>query len=110
MNGVRKLVVALAASALLLPVAAMAKGDPSPKAEENAQVTKVQILALNDFHGNLRPPTGSGGLIGTTPAGGVEYLATHVRELEKSNPNSVFVSAGDMIGATPLISAARDGG
>jgi 5'-nucleotidase len=98
-------VVALAAAILVLPVAAMAKGDPAPQAEENAQVTKIQILALNDFHGNLEPPSGSGGRIGSTNAGGVEYLATHVRELEKTNPNTVFVSAGDMIGATPLVSA-----
>jgi 5'-nucleotidase len=36
----------------------------------------------------------------------VEYLATHVRQLRATNPNTLFVSAGDLIGATPLISAA----
>lgn len=61
----------------------------------------VQILALNDFHGNLLPP----GNFGTTPAGGVEYLATHIDNLRANNPNTVVVSAGDMIGASPLISA-----
>jgi 5'-nucleotidase len=66
---------------------------------------QVQILGLNDFHGNLEPPTGSGGRIGTTDAGGVEFLATHVRELRAANDNTLFVSAGDLIGATPLISA-----
>jgi 5'-nucleotidase len=65
----------------------------------------VQILALNDFHGNLQPPLGSSGRIGTVNAGGVEYLATHVDALRATNPNTVFVSAGDMIGASPLISA-----
>jgi 5'-nucleotidase len=65
----------------------------------------VQILALNDFHGNLQPPAGSSGRIGTVNAGGVEYLATHVDALRATNPNTVFVSAGDMIGASPLISA-----
>ena len=65
----------------------------------------VQILALNDFHGNLQPPAGSSGRIGTVNAGGVEYLATHVNALRATNPNTVFVSAGDMIGASPLISA-----
>ena len=29
----------------------------------------------------------------------------HVRELEATNPNTLFVSAGDLIGATPLVSA-----
>lgn len=65
----------------------------------------VQILAINDFHGNLEPPSGSSGRIGTINAGGVEYLATHINNLRASNPNTVVVSAGDMIGATPLISA-----
>ena len=98
---------------------ANAADGPSPRAVEKAQTTEIQILGLNDFHGNLEPPTGSGGRIGalTGPApgvcvaptcflaGGVEYLATHVRQLRATNPNSVFVSAGDLIGATPLISA-----
>jgi 5'-nucleotidase len=65
----------------------------------------VQILALNDFHGNLLPPSGSSGRIGSVDAGGVQYLATHVNNLRATNPNTVFVSAGDMIGASPLISA-----
>jgi 5'-nucleotidase len=65
----------------------------------------VQILALNDFHGNLLPPTGSSGRVGTIDAGGVEYLATHISNLRAFNPNTVVVSAGDMIGASPLLSA-----
>ena len=35
----------------------------------------------------------------------MEFLATHVRALRATNPNTLFVSAGDLIGATPLISA-----
>ena len=65
----------------------------------------VQILAVNDFHGNLEPPSGSSGRIGAVNAGGVEYLATHISQLRATNPNTVVVSAGDMIGASPLISA-----
>src|SRR6185503_1259596 len=38
-------------------------------------------------------------------AGGVEYLATHMRERALANPNTVVVAAGDIIGASPLISA-----
>jgi 5'-nucleotidase len=95
-----------------------------------AKVSKpqdIQILALNDFHGQLEvvnPIASSGGRIGSLqgprgsetcipggtpnciPAGGVEYLATHVRQLRTDNPQgTVFVSAGDLIGATPLLSA-----
>ena len=66
---------------------------------------EVQILAVNDFHGNLVPPSGSSGRIGTVNAGGAEYLATHINNLRATNPNTVVVSAGDMIGASPLLSA-----
>ena len=65
----------------------------------------VQLLAVNDFHGNLEPPAGSSGRIGAINAGGVEYLATHIKNLKATNPNTVVVSAGDLIGASPLISA-----
>ena len=73
----------------------------------------VQILALNDFHGNLEPPTSSSGCVPAvsgcpapnTVAGGVEYLATHISNLRALNPNTVVVSAGDLIGASPLLSA-----
>ena len=65
----------------------------------------VQILAVNDFHGNLEPPSGSSGRVGTINAGGAEFLATHIANLRALNPNTVVVSAGDMIGASPLLSA-----
>ncbi len=65
----------------------------------------VQLLAFNDFHGHLEPPTGSNGRIGSADAGGVEYLATHLRQLESRNANTLIVAAGDLIGATPLLSA-----
>src|SRR5262245_38647484 len=65
----------------------------------------VQILAVNDFHGNLEPPAGSSGRIGAVAAGGAEYLATHIANLAALNPNTVLVSAGDLIGASPLLSA-----
>lgn len=66
----------------------------------------VQLLALNDFHGNLEPPGGSSGRVGTVNAGGAEYLSTHVSTLEATNPRNTFVvSAGDLIGASPLLSS-----
>jgi len=64
----------------------------------------VQLLAFNDFHGALEPPTGSNGRIGATPAGGVEYLSAYLHTLAASNPNTAIVSAGDNIGASPLLS------
>ena len=76
-----------------------------PVGAKPSRTVEVQILALNDFHGNLLPPGGSAGRVGTIDAGGVEYLATHVNNLRALNPNTVVVSAGDMIGASPLLSA-----
>ncbi|WP_434042925.1 MULTISPECIES: bifunctional metallophosphatase/5'-nucleotidase [Sorangium] len=75
-----------------------------------SDTVSVQILAFNDFHGNLEPPAGSSGRI-TLPdttqvdAGGVAYFASRVAALRATNPNTVVVSAGDLIGASPLVSA-----
>ncbi|MEV1020545.1 bifunctional metallophosphatase/5'-nucleotidase [Streptomyces sp. NPDC050264] len=73
----------------------------------------VQLLSFNDFHGNLEPPAGSSGQVaekqadGTTKqvdAGGAEYLATSLRTARKGHPYSVTAAAGDLIGASPLLS------
>ncbi|MCC6623496.1 MAG: bifunctional metallophosphatase/5'-nucleotidase [Deltaproteobacteria bacterium] len=74
-------------------------------------VVPVRLIGFNDFHGNLEPPSGKNGEItteqGPVPAGGVEYLATWMERLRAEASGPVFVvSAGDNIGATPLISAA----
>ncbi|MFC7935098.1 bifunctional metallophosphatase/5'-nucleotidase [Streptomyces sp. NPDC057387] len=73
----------------------------------------VQLLSFNDLHGNLEPPAGSSGRVtevqpdGTTKtidAGGIEYLATHLREARKGNRYSITAAGGDMVGASPLLS------
>jgi 5'-nucleotidase len=106
----------LAATALLL--AALLVGSTSALAAKppKEKDTFVQLLAINDFHGNIEPPdaTGSGGRIqigrnsdGTAinvAAGGIQYLATHIKMLRGQNSNTVFVGAGDQIGASPLVS------
>lgn len=75
----------------------------------------VRILAINDFHGYLRPSPGiriadpgdkTKKML--VPAGGSETMATLVRQLREqaANPkNTVFVAAGDLIGASPFLSA-----
>ncbi len=79
--------------------------DPLRVAERRRPLTEIQLLGFNDFHGNLEPPSGSGGRIGATNAGGVEFFASHIKRLRATNPKTLTVSAGDLIGATPLISA-----
>lgn len=72
----------------------------------------VKVLAINDFHGNLKPTPGirikdpaDPSKLVMVPAGGSEHLATAVQQMRAANPNHVFVAAGDLIGATPLLSA-----
>src|SRR4051812_34519921 len=65
----------------------------------------VQLLAFNDFHGHIEPPSGSNGEINGTPAGGAEYLATFLADAVARNPDSLVVAAGDVIGAAPLVSS-----
>jgi 5'-nucleotidase len=75
-----------------------------------AQSANGKFLAFNDFHGAIDPPTGSGGLVLGTPAGGSEFLATWVKRLraqgEADGRKVLTVGAGDMVGASPLVSAA----
>ncbi len=100
-------VLAVLATALLvaLPSVASARHGHKSKSKD----TNVQLLAINDYHGNLVPPAGSSGRISTGPtttvdAGGAEYLATHLEQLRAGNRHSFSVAAGDNIGGTPLIS------
>jgi 5'-nucleotidase len=98
----RIVIVALAAL-LALPGVAQAHG------KKKHRDTEVRLLAINDFHGNLQPPSGSSGRIATGPtttvdAGGAEYLATHFKRLRAGKRHTFSVAAGDNIGGTPLIS------
>lgn len=70
----------------------------------------LKIIGLNDYHGTLESPGAFGANtsvpVAQRPAvGGAEYLAAYVARMKAQNPNTVVVGAGDLIGATPLISA-----
>ncbi|WP_329107309.1 bifunctional metallophosphatase/5'-nucleotidase [Micromonospora sp. NBC_01699] len=79
-------------------------------AKPTGHPAKGNFLSYNDFHGAIDPPTGSGAAVNGTPAGGVEYLATWLKKLRAEaaaeGRKSTTVGAGDLIGATPLVSAA----
>lgn len=79
-------------------------GASTPAAQSPAQVA-VRVLAINDFHGHLAPPQGSVGNVAGQPAGGAAYLASHLARLRAGHPHHVFVSAGDLINASPFASA-----
>lgn len=100
------------AAALAAALPAQAHGDEQG-AQRPSRYQDVQLLSFNDLHGNLEPPSGSSGRVtelqpdGTTKtvdAGGVEYLATHLRQARQGHPYSITAAGGDMVGASPLIS------
>ena len=111
--------------ALLLALAVPASADRDDDDDDRrghgkrSKTVDVQLLGLNDFHGHLEAntpgtisPSGRPATPNTDPpfddrvrAGGVEYLATYIRNLESQHRNSLVVSAGDLIGASPLLSA-----
>lgn len=85
-------------------------GSPAPAADA---AISVKIIGLNDFHGNLEAPGGSvvvqdaANAAGTrVSAGGAAYLSSLIQALRAKNPNNVVVAAGDMVGASPLVSGA----
>ena len=73
----------------------------------------VTVLAVNDIHGNIDPPPGGidipdpahPGKSLNIAAGGLERMATLVKRLKAQSRNSIFVAAGDLIGASPLLAS-----
>ena len=84
------------------------------KKKRNKKALKMTLLGINDFHGGLEVASGSSGRVSTADgdvsAGGSAYLARHLQQLRKDarerGSKHLTVAAGDLIGATPLLSAA----
>ena len=87
----------LCAGALVAGLAAAlpAQADPPAGKASKAKTTEIQVLGLNDFHGQLEvvPSTSSSGRINNTPAGGAAYLAALLKE-ERAKSRAA--------GATPI--------
>ncbi|GHH28143.1 bifunctional metallophosphatase/5'-nucleotidase [Streptomyces lanatus] len=116
----RRTYALIAGAATLATVGALAAALPATASSDKHggghhfnRYQDVQLLSFNDLHGNLEPPSGSSGRVtelqadGTTKtidAGGVEYLATHLRKAREGQKYSITAAGGDMVGASPLIS------
>jgi 2',3'-cyclic-nucleotide 2'-phosphodiesterase (5'-nucleotidase family) len=118
----RRLIGVVAVGACALAGVAATSG--TSEAVPNGPTLDIQLLSFNDFHGNLEAPSGSSGTLPvdhtlgkdkdgktiavdvTKQVGGVEYLATHLAQARQGHPYSLTVAAGDLIGASPLLSAA----
>ena len=79
----------------LLAAASLAHGCSAQSDE-----VQLRILAINDFHGHIATSSDSFGGVGRA-----DYLAANISAARAEVENSVFVSAGDLIGGSPLISA-----
>ena len=77
-----------------------------------AQNVPLRIIAINDFHGHLEPADNVVAVPDpaqpstTVPlrSGGAAFLAARINQLRAEQPRHVVVSAGDLIGASPLTS------
>lgn len=101
---IRRFLPALAAPLLLSACAAV------PDRSASGPVT-VGIIAINDFHGALEPPKqsvvapdGGGGTV-QLPAGGAAWLASAIDSVRAKYRHHLTVSAGDLIGASPITSS-----
>ncbi|MGV9193808.1 choice-of-anchor I family protein [Microbacterium sp. MC2] len=61
------------------------------------ETTDIQVLTINDFHGRIEQNLGNG-------EAGAASIAGAVDAFEAANPNTLFVSAGDNIGASTFTS------
>lgn len=97
----------LAALLLAASLAACASRQPAP---QPSHLVDVQLVTLNDFHGNLEPSkyvvdSIQGGGARTIQAGGIDTLGAALQAWRKDDPQLLLVGAGDLVGASPAISA-----
>ncbi|MFW6058478.1 MAG: metallophosphoesterase, partial [Persicimonas sp.] len=93
--------------AAIFALGACSQPQPAPdEAAEESEPVSVKLIGFNDFHGNLDGPAGNVSVDGEeVPAGGVAQMKAHIDRISADEPNSIVVAAGDMVGASPLVSA-----
>src|SRR5215217_6973304 len=89
------------AAALLVALLGLDAGADQPEAGKQPGTVELQLLGVNDFHGHLEPPE--------PDVGGAAWLGAWLNRAAISHPNrTIRVHAGDMVGASPLISSHFD--
>jgi 5'-nucleotidase len=94
------------------PTVRTAEDRAGPAKAKKRKHVRLRLFAINDFHGQLETVDAgsSSGNINGIPAGGAAYLATHLKKLRQQaraqGHRTLTVAAGDLVGATPLLSAA----
>jgi 5'-nucleotidase len=111
--------IKLLSSALMLSLlAACATQDTGKTIAGGNSSADITIFSINDFHGNLQADKpvpymaaidhhghDHAGAPMTTPAGGYVYLASMLKQRRAAVKDSIFVGAGDLMGASPIGSA-----
>ncbi|WP_223592194.1 bifunctional 2',3'-cyclic-nucleotide 2'-phosphodiesterase/3'-nucleotidase [Neobacillus bataviensis] len=95
----------LASAPNVKDVAPLADGFEQYTLDQNVH---IQLLGINDFHGQLDTWRSIKDASGKTVdySGGIEWLAAYMKEREATNPaNTLMVQAGDLVGASPPVSA-----
>lgn len=104
----------LLSAALLVWLLAGCASRPAESPRQTGEPLALRIVAVNDFHGYLEPPTGGwtplgpaddGAKAARIAAGGAPRLAAAIDSLRQESRHAIVVSAGDNIGASPLASA-----
>jgi 5'-nucleotidase len=86
------------AAASLVALLGLAAGADEPAPAPRPGAVELQLLGVNDFHGHLEPP--EPGL------GGAAWLGAWLDRAAASHPGrTIRVHAGDMVGASPLVSS-----
>ncbi|MDX3657965.1 5'-nucleotidase C-terminal domain-containing protein [Streptomyces sp. ID05-26A] len=110
MSSFRRLSVLAITAAAATVISATGPAQADAQSLRGRGTVDVRLIGINDLHGNIEPPSGSSGRVilpdGTTvDAGGAAFNATHIKNLQKEVKNSVIVGQGDLIGASPIVSA-----
>jgi 5'-nucleotidase len=86
------------AAALLVALLGLNAGADQPASKPRSGKVELQLLGVNDFHGHLEPPE--------PDTGGAAWLGAWLNREATSHPErTIRVHAGDMVGASPLISS-----
>jgi 2',3'-cyclic-nucleotide 2'-phosphodiesterase / 3'-nucleotidase / 5'-nucleotidase len=85
------------------------------KDNPSGDTVKLQLLSVNDLHGKINDSyseaslkvdlNGDGILSANVLAGGMDYMAYAIQQRRLSNPNTLLLHVGDMVGGSPPVSA-----
>ncbi|MDQ3735238.1 MAG: hypothetical protein M3400_14805 [Actinomycetota bacterium] len=82
----------VSALAVLLPVLAWTGQAAAQRPAAQSSTVDIQVLNVSDFHGQLDPLNG---------IGGAAALSTYWQQDRANNPNTLLLTGGDAVGASP---------